>query len=81
MNWDSSVNIVSDYRVHNWVSGVQSLAEDFFFILIQWVLWVVSLRVKRCLSMMLTTNPHLVLRSRMSRSYTSCPPWCLHGVV
>jgi hypothetical protein len=28
----------------------------------------------------LTTHPHLVPRLRMSRSYTSCPPMCLHGV-
>jgi hypothetical protein len=28
----------------------------------------------------LTTHPHLVPRSRMSRSYTSSPPKRLHGV-
>jgi hypothetical protein len=26
-------------------------------------------------------SPHLVPRPRMSRSYTSPPPWCLHGVA
>jgi hypothetical protein len=29
--------------------------------------------------MMLTTYPHLVLRSRMSRNYTSSSSWSLHG--
>jgi hypothetical protein len=29
--------------------------------------------------MMLTTHPLLVPRSRISRSYTSTPPWCLYG--
>jgi hypothetical protein len=29
-------------------------------------------------SMMLTTHPHLLARSKMSRSYTSSPPLCLH---
>jgi hypothetical protein len=29
----------------------------------------------------LTTHPHLVPRLRMSRSYTSSPPMCLHGVL
>jgi hypothetical protein len=35
--------------------------------------------VKHGQGVILTTHPHLVLRSRMSRSYTSCPPCCLHG--
>jgi hypothetical protein len=30
--------------------------------------------------MMLTIHPHLVPRLRMSRSYTSSPPMCFHGV-
>jgi hypothetical protein len=30
--------------------------------------------VKRGRGVMLTTHPHLMLRSRMSRSYTSSPP-------
>jgi hypothetical protein len=33
------------------------------------------LGVKHGGGMALTTQPHLVLRSRMSRSYTSSPPW------
>jgi hypothetical protein len=28
----------------------------------------------------LTTHPHLVPRLNMSRSYTSSPPMCLHGI-
>jgi hypothetical protein len=47
---------------------------------IQWVLGVVSAGVKHSWGMMLTTHPHLVPRSRMSRSYTSSPPECLHGM-
>jgi hypothetical protein len=35
---------------------------------------------KRGRGVMLTTHPHLVPRSRMSRSYTSSPPKRLHGV-
>jgi hypothetical protein len=36
--------------------------------------------LKRGQGVMLTTHPHLVPRSWMSRSYTSCPPKRLHGV-
>jgi hypothetical protein len=36
--------------------------------------------VKRGRGVTLTTHPHLVPRLRMSRSYTSSPPMCLHGV-
>jgi hypothetical protein len=42
---------------------------------IQWVPGV-----KRGRGVTLTTHPHLVPRLRMSRSYTSSPPMCLHGV-
>jgi hypothetical protein len=35
---------------------------------------------KRSWGMTLTTHPHLVPRSRMSRSYTSSPPMCHHGI-
>jgi hypothetical protein len=35
--------------------------------------------VKRGWSVMLTTQPHLVARVRMSRSYTSSPRCRLHG--
>jgi hypothetical protein len=47
---------------------------------IQWVPGVLSPGVKRGRGMMLTTHPHLVPRLRMSKSYTSSPPNCLHGV-
>jgi hypothetical protein len=35
--------------------------------------------VKRGRGVTLTTHPHLVPRLRMSKSYTSSPPMCLHG--
>jgi hypothetical protein len=41
---------------------------------VQWVLRVLSLGVKRGRGVTLTTHPDLVPRSRMSRSYISCPP-------
>jgi hypothetical protein len=47
---------------------------------IQWVLGVLSLRVKRSRSVTLTTYPHVVPRSIMSRSYTSSPLKRLHGM-
>jgi hypothetical protein len=46
---------------------------------IQWVPRVLSLGVKNGRSMTLTTNPHLVPRSRMSMSYLFSPPCWLHG--
>jgi hypothetical protein len=39
-----------------------------------WVLGVLSPGLKRVLGVVLTTHPHLVPRSRMSRSYTSSHP-------
>jgi hypothetical protein len=36
--------------------------------------------VKRGRGVTLTTHPRLVPRLRMSRSYTSSPPMCLHGM-
>jgi hypothetical protein len=47
---------------------------------IQWVPGVLSPGVKRGRGVTLTTHPHLASRLRMSRSYTSSPPMCLHGV-
>jgi hypothetical protein len=41
---------------------------------VQWVPGVLSLGLERGQGVMLTTHPHLVLRSRMSRSYTLFPP-------
>jgi len=43
------------------------------------VQWVPG--VKRGRGVTLTTHPHLVLRSTMSRSYTSSPPKRLHVVL
>jgi hypothetical protein len=48
--------------------------------LVQWVPGVLSQGVKRGQGVTLTTHPHLVPRSRMSRSYISSPPKRLHGV-
>jgi hypothetical protein len=45
----------------------------------QWIPGVLSLEVKRGRSVTLTIHSHLVPRSGMSRSYTSSPPWRLHG--
>jgi hypothetical protein len=47
---------------------------------VQWVPGALSPGVKRGRGVTLTTHPHLVPRSRMSRSYTSSPPKRLHGV-
>jgi hypothetical protein len=48
---------------------------------IQGVPCVLTPEVKpgRCVT--LTTHPHIVPRSRMSRSHTSSRPWLLHGVA
>jgi hypothetical protein len=42
--------------------------------------WGPSLGVKCGQGVTVTTHPHLVPRSRMSRSYTSSPPKHLHGM-
>jgi hypothetical protein len=47
---------------------------------IQWVPGVLSPGVKCGRGVTLTTHPHLVPRLRMSKSYISSPPMCLHGV-
>jgi hypothetical protein len=47
---------------------------------VQWVPGVLSPGLKRGRGVTLTTHPHLVPRSSMSRSYTSSPPKRLHGV-
>jgi hypothetical protein len=47
---------------------------------VQWVAGVLSPGLKRGRGVTLTTHPHLVPRSRMSRSYTSSPPKRLRGV-
>jgi hypothetical protein len=48
---------------------------------VKWVLEALFPGVKRGWSVMLTTHPHLVLRSWMSRSYTSSPPCTSMGVM
>jgi hypothetical protein len=48
---------------------------------IQWVPGVLSPGLKRGRGVTLTTQPHLVQRSRMSRSYIFSPPWHLHCVA
>jgi hypothetical protein len=47
----------------------------------QWVPEVLSPGIKRGRGVTLTTHPHLVPKSRMSRSYISSPPWRLHGLA
>jgi hypothetical protein len=47
---------------------------------VRWVPGVLSLGLKRGRGVTLTTHPHLVPRSRMSRIYTSSPSKRLHGV-
>jgi hypothetical protein len=47
---------------------------------VQWVLGVLSPRLKRGRGVTLTTHPHLVPRSTLSRSYISSPPKRLRGV-
>jgi hypothetical protein len=90
----SSVSIVSGYGLDDWAIKVRSPAGARIFPLssvsrpalgptqppVQWVPGVFSLGVKRGRGVMLTTHPHLVPRSRMSRIYTSSLPKRLHGV-
>jgi hypothetical protein len=87
-------SIVSDYGLDDRAIGVRSPvgAKDFSSSLcvqtgsgatqppVQWVPGVLSPGVKRGRGMTLTTHPHLVPRSSMSRSYISSPPKRLHGV-
>jgi hypothetical protein len=88
----SSVSIVCDYGLDD--QGFDPRQGQRTFLLapasrpalgytqppIQWVPGLLSLWVKRGRGVMLTTHPHLVPRLSMSRSYTSSPPRCLHGV-
>jgi hypothetical protein len=91
----NSVSIVSGYGLDDWAIEVRSPAEveGFFPVAsvsrpalgptqppVQWASGVLSPGVKCGRGVKLTTNPHLVPRSRMSRSYTSSPPKRLHGV-
>jgi hypothetical protein len=89
LTWDNSVSIVSGYGLDDRAIKVRSPAEaKGYFPLasvykpalrptqppVQWVLEVLSLGVKHGQGVTLTTNPHLVSRLEMSRSYTSSPP-------
>jgi hypothetical protein len=84
----SSVSIVSDYRWDDRAIGVRSHAgaKNFSFNLcvqtgseVHPISYAMGTRgpfdwAKRGRCVTLTTHPHLVPRSRMSRSYTSSPP-------
>jgi hypothetical protein len=82
----SSGSIVSDYGLDDRAIGVRSRQRIFPLTSVskpalgptqppvQWVPGVLSRGVKRGRGVMLTTHPHLVPRSWMSRSYTSSPP-------
>jgi hypothetical protein len=90
----SSGSIVSDYWLDDRAIGVRfpAGAKDFPVASVsrpslgptqppvQGVSEVLSPGLKRGRGVTLTTHPHLVPRSRMSRSYTSSPPKRLHGV-
>jgi hypothetical protein len=93
LNQDCSVSLVPDYGMNDPVIGVRSPAEARGFssnLCVQTGsgnhpafctegIGVPSPGVKRGQGVTLTTHPHLVSKSRMSRSYTS-PLKRLHGV-
>jgi hypothetical protein len=84
----SSVSIAFDYTLDDRAIGVRSPAEERDFSSILCVqtsseahsasypmgTGVLSEELKHGRGVTLTTHPHLVPRSRMSRSYTSSPP-------
>jgi hypothetical protein len=85
----SSGRIVSDYGLDDRAIEVRSPvgAKEFFPLAsvsrpalvptqppVQWVPVVLSPGVKHGRGVTLTTHPHLIPRSRMSRSYTPLPP-------
>jgi hypothetical protein len=90
----SSVSIVSDYGLDDRAIGVRSPARAKDFSSILCVQTGSEAHLASCpmgtggpfpggkarAGVTLTTHPHLVPRSRMSRSYTSSPPKRLHGV-
>jgi hypothetical protein len=90
----SSGSIVSDYGLDDRAIGVRSPAggKDFSYSLFVQTgtgahpasctmgTGGLSPGLKRRRGVTLTTHPHLVPRSSMSRSYTSSPPKRLHGV-
>jgi hypothetical protein len=84
----SSVSIVSGYGLDDRAVEIRFLAEASVSRLalgptqppVQWVPGVLSPGLKRGRGVTLTTHPHPVPRSKMSRSYTSSPPKRLRGV-
>jgi hypothetical protein len=83
-SWDSSVSVVSDYMLDEWGSVPGRGKRLFLYPLCPDRLWgppnllhngyrVLSPGVKRGRSVTLTTHPHLVPRSIMSRSYIHLP--------
>jgi hypothetical protein len=90
MNWGSSVSVVCDYTLDDRTTEVRSPAEakDFSCSIcverpsqppIQWTPGVLSPGGKARSGSDSDHSPHLVPRSRMSRSYTSSPHFHLHG--
>jgi hypothetical protein len=85
---------VSDYGLDDRANGIRSLQGQSIFPLssvsrpalgstqppVQWVSGVLSPGVKRGRGVTLTTHPHLVPRSWISRSYSSSPSKRFHGV-
>jgi hypothetical protein len=90
----SSVSMGSDYGLHDWAIKVRSLAEAKDISSSLCVQTSSAAHPAYCpldtrgpspglkcgRGMTLTTHPHLVPRSRMSRSYTPFPPKRLHGM-
>jgi hypothetical protein len=89
----SAVSIVSDYGMDDQAIDVRFLeeAKGFFPLAfvsrpalgptqppVQWVPKVFLPGAKRSRGVTLSAHPNLVLRLRMSRNYTSCPPKHLH---
>jgi hypothetical protein len=84
---DSSVSIVSGYRLDDWAWRFNPRQRQEIFPLtsvsrpalgptqppVQWVPGFLSQGLKRSRGVTLTTHPHLVPRSWMNRSYTSSP--------
>jgi hypothetical protein len=96
----SSVSIVSDYGLDDRAIEVRSPAEARIFPPasvsrpalgptqppVQWVPEVLPPGLKHGRGVTLTTHPHLVPKSRMSRNYTSSPPpqapsWRVAGLL
>jgi hypothetical protein len=91
----SLASVVSDYGLDGRAIGIRSPAWAKAFssvlcvqtgsggppsLLSNGYAWVLSPGAKRGRGVTLTTRPHLVLRSWMSRSYISSPPKRLNGV-